>query len=140
MPKSSHIRTEVQRHLGNSSGPAPCSSRATHCHLPRTMSRQLSNISKDWECHDLPQTVPVLSHPHNGKVFPNVSQNLLLLSSFLVSTGHKEVQSSRELCPSVLLREGSRKISLFHFLASELNYPSSSNISIIYTLLEISGK
>lgn len=63
---------EVGRDHRRMSGPTPpCSSTTTYCCLPRTVSKWLLNISK--KGHNMyRKTGPVLSHPHNKKVYPDV--------------------------------------------------------------------
>ena len=72
MGSQNHRMVEVGKDLWRSSGPTPCSSRATQSQLPRTMFRRYLNIAKEGDHNLLQQPVPGLSHPHSEKVFPDV--------------------------------------------------------------------
>lgn len=64
-----HELVEVRRDL-----------KQAHNKLLRMMCRYFFNISSEGICHNCPgQLVPMLSHPHSEKVFPDV-QNLLCFS------------------------------------------------------------
>jgi len=69
--------TEQLRLVGTSGGHLVqpfYSSRVTKNRLPRTMSRWLLNISEGRLHNVSGQPVPVLSHPHIKKVFPDVQR------------------------------------------------------------------
>jgi len=73
-----HRITEWSRLEGTSAGhllQLPCSCRATYSQLLRAMSRWVLSISKDGDSTNLFwQPVPVFSHPHSKKVFPDVQR------------------------------------------------------------------
>lgn len=73
---------EVERDLWRPPGPPPCSSSDTYTWLPRTMSRNCLNISREKEYNLSEQPVPVSSHPESRMCFLMFRGNLLYFSLF----------------------------------------------------------
>lgn len=73
-----HRKTEVIRNLWSSPGPTPCSGRASHSCLPRAMTCQLWNISKDansktslgnlWQCSVTWKKTPNKQNPNQTTI------------------------------------------------------------------------